>query len=90
MLTLVLAPDVDTRTRGRLLGALAKMGEGLEVLELQLEGTSDEVRIPSLHALWRLVVDVAVLSSGCAASAVQAGGDAVTQCVRAPHASLTG
>ena len=50
MLTLVLAPDVDTRTRGRLLGALAKMGEGLEVLELQLEGTSDEVRIPSLHS----------------------------------------
>ena len=46
-LSLVLAADVDRRTRGRLLGVLAKMGEGLEVLELQLEGTSDEVRPPS-------------------------------------------
>ena len=42
-LTLVLAPDVDARTRGRLLGALAKTSEGLEVLELRLEGKSDEV-----------------------------------------------
>lgn len=42
-LALVLAPDVDARTRGRLLGALAKTGEGLEVLELRLEGKSDEV-----------------------------------------------
>lgn len=49
MLKLVLAADVDRRTRGRLLGALAKMGEGLEVLELQLEGTSDEVRSPPTH-----------------------------------------
>ena len=32
VLCLVLAPDVDRRTRGRLLGALAKTGEGLEVL----------------------------------------------------------
>lgn len=47
VLSLVLAADVDRRTRGRLLGALAKMGEGLEVLELQLKGTSDEVRSPS-------------------------------------------
>jgi hypothetical protein len=46
VLTLVLAADVDRRTRGRLLGALAKTGESLEVLELQLEGTSDEVRSP--------------------------------------------
>jgi hypothetical protein len=43
-LVLVLAPDVDVRTRGRLLGALANTGTGLEVLELSLEGTSDEVR----------------------------------------------
>jgi hypothetical protein len=43
-LVLVLAPDVDARTRGRLLGALAKTAEGLEVLELRLEGKSDEVR----------------------------------------------
>ena len=43
-LALVLAPDVDARTRGRLLGALAKTSEGLEVLELRLEGESDEVR----------------------------------------------
>ncbi len=42
-LALVLAPDVDTRTRGRLLGALAITGGGLEVLELRLEGKSDEV-----------------------------------------------
>ncbi len=47
MLSLVLAADVDRRTRGRILGALAKMGEGLEELELQLEGTSDEVTCPS-------------------------------------------
>jgi hypothetical protein len=46
VLNLVMAADVDRRTRGRLLGALAKMGEDLEVLELQLEGTSDEVRSP--------------------------------------------
>jgi hypothetical protein len=46
VLSLVMAADVDRRTRGRLLGVLAKMGEGLEVLELQLEGTSDEVRPP--------------------------------------------
>jgi hypothetical protein len=44
-LVLVLAPDVDARTRGRLLGALAaNTGAGLEVLELRLEGTSDDVR----------------------------------------------
>jgi len=53
VLGLVLAPDVDTRTRGRLLGALAKMGEGLEVLELQLEGTCDEVRVPCSPSVWR-------------------------------------
>jgi hypothetical protein len=47
VLSLVLAADVDRRTRGRLLGALAKMGESLEVLELQLEGMCDEVRSPS-------------------------------------------
>ena len=44
-LVLVLAPDVDARTRGRLLGALAKTGAELEVLELHLEGTSNEVRV---------------------------------------------
>jgi hypothetical protein len=38
---LVLALDVDTR--GQLLGALANTGAGLELLELNLEGTSDEV-----------------------------------------------
>ena len=43
-LALVLAPDVDVRTRGRLLGALASTVTGLEVLEMSLEGTSDEVR----------------------------------------------
>ena len=42
-LVLVLAPDVDVRTRGRLLGALANTGAGLELLELKLEGTLDEV-----------------------------------------------
>lgn len=51
-LVLVLAPDVDVRTRGRLLGALAKTGAGLELLELSLEGTSDEV---SLQALYKQV-----------------------------------
>ena len=53
VLSLVLAADVDRRTRGRLLGALAKMGEGLEVLELQLEGICDEVCSlpPPLHPL---------------------------------------
>jgi hypothetical protein len=43
-LALVLAPDVDVRTRGRLMGALANTGTGLEVLEMSLEGTLDEVR----------------------------------------------
>ncbi len=43
-LVLVLAPDVDVRTRGRLLGSLGDTGGGLEVLELLLEGTTDEVR----------------------------------------------
>ena len=46
-LVLVLAPDVDARTRGRLLGALSNTGGGLEVLELRLEGTSDEVSCSS-------------------------------------------
>ncbi|KAH8991750.1 hypothetical protein EDB86DRAFT_3079610 [Lactarius hatsudake] len=41
-LGLVLAPDVDVRTRGRLLGVLGNTGAGLEVLELSLDGTSDE------------------------------------------------
>ena len=74
-LALVLAPDVDARTRGRLLGALAKTGEGLEVLELRLEGKSDEV---SSHLSWPsplscLIVALIVwrfCASGCAASAV--------------------
>ncbi len=43
-LVLVLAPDVDVCTRGQLLGVLANRGAGLELLELSLEGTSDEVR----------------------------------------------
>ena len=43
-LVLVLTPDVDVRTRGRLLGALANTGTGLEILEMRLEGNSDEVR----------------------------------------------
>ena len=50
-LGLVLAPDVDARTRRRLLGVLAKTGEGPEVLELGLEGKSDEV---SIHISWPL------------------------------------
>jgi len=40
---------VDARTRGRLLGALAKTSEGLEVLELRLEGKSDEVALQALY-----------------------------------------
>ena len=36
-LAFVLVPEIDAWTRGRLLGALAKNGEGLEVLELRLE-----------------------------------------------------
>lgn len=43
-LVLVLASDVDVRPRGWLLGALAGTGTRLEVLQLSLEGTSDEVR----------------------------------------------
>ncbi|KAI0299821.1 hypothetical protein BC826DRAFT_714477 [Russula brevipes] len=35
-LVLVLAPDVDVWTRGRLLGIVAKTGGGLEMLELRL------------------------------------------------------
>ncbi|KAH9957577.1 hypothetical protein BC827DRAFT_1224360 [Russula dissimulans] len=48
-LALVLAPDVDARTRGRLLGALAKTGAELEVLEVDLEGKSDEVTLQVLY-----------------------------------------
>jgi hypothetical protein len=79
-LSLVLAADVDRRTRGRLLGALSKMGERLEVLELQLESTSDEVR-SSLHPLlWPLTVVVCscLLRAGRIAGVVQASGHAVT------------
>jgi hypothetical protein len=43
-LVLLPAPDVDARTRGWLLGVLAKTASGLEVLELRLEGKSDKVR----------------------------------------------
>jgi hypothetical protein len=43
-LVLVLVPDLDVRTHGRLLGTLANTGAGLELQELGLEGTSDEVR----------------------------------------------
>jgi hypothetical protein len=50
-LALVLAPDMDARTRRRLLGVLAKTGGGPEVLELGLEGKSDEV---SIHFSWPL------------------------------------
>jgi len=46
------APDVDVRTRGRLLGMLANTGAELELLELDLDGTSDEV---SLQALFKQV-----------------------------------
>ncbi|KAH9010493.1 hypothetical protein EDB83DRAFT_2680807 [Lactarius deliciosus] len=52
VLVLVFAPAVDVRTRGRLLGALGNTGAGLEVLELSLDGTSDEV---SLQALYKQV-----------------------------------
>ncbi|KAH9012395.1 hypothetical protein EDB83DRAFT_2321946 [Lactarius deliciosus] len=51
-LRLMLAPDVNVRARGRLLGALGNTGAGLEVLELSLDGTSDEV---SLQALYKQV-----------------------------------
>ena len=44
-LALVLAPGVDARTRTWLLGVLAKTGEAPELLELGLEGKSDEVSI---------------------------------------------
>jgi hypothetical protein len=47
-LLLVLAPDVDARTCGRLLSALAKTSSELEALDLRLEGKSDEVRRTSL------------------------------------------
>ena len=51
-LALVLALDVDARTRRRLLvGVLAETGEGLKVLELGLEGKSDEVCV---HFSWPL------------------------------------
>jgi hypothetical protein len=43
-LVLALAQDVDAPTRGRSLGVLAKMADGPGVLELRLEGKSDEVR----------------------------------------------
>jgi len=42
-LALVLGLEIDPRTRGWLLGVLANTGEGLEALELRLEGRSNEV-----------------------------------------------
>ena len=42
-LAFVRAPDVDARTRGRLLGALSEMG--LEVLDMRLEGKSDKCKL---------------------------------------------
>ncbi|KAH9077566.1 hypothetical protein EDB83DRAFT_2514279 [Lactarius deliciosus] len=45
-LALVLAPDVDVRACARLLGALGNMGA---VLELSLEGPSDEVSLKVLY-----------------------------------------
>jgi len=42
-LALVLALEIDARTRRRLLGVLPNTGEGLEVLDLRVEGRSDEV-----------------------------------------------
>jgi len=62
-LSLVLAADVDRRTRGRLLGALAKTGEGLEVLEVQLESTCDEV---ALQVLYKQVGTLTLLPNVCA------------------------
>jgi hypothetical protein len=70
-LVLVLAPDVDARTRGRLLGALANTGGGLEMLELCLEGTSDEVSVHFLFASDLALIAVFVwCASGLAASFV--------------------
>ena len=58
VLLLVLRPDVDVRTRGRLLGALANTGTGLEVLEMSLEGSSNEVRgCPALHHSTLALID---------------------------------
>lgn len=70
-LALVLAPDVDARTRGRLLGGLAKTGEGFE---LRPKVKSDEVSF-AFRGLSPFVPDhggncVAFCVSGCAASAV--------------------
>ena len=51
----VLAPDIDAWTRGRVSGALTNSAGGLEVLELRLEGACDEVRyvlISILHLIW--------------------------------------
>ena len=89
VLCLVLAPDVDRRARGWLLGALAKTGEGLEVLELQLEGTSDEVRSPPQPSVSKLTCSSYARFVGRIAGAVQASRHAFTQCARAPHTSVT-
>ncbi|KAI9435285.1 hypothetical protein H4582DRAFT_2100431 [Lactarius indigo] len=48
-LVLVLALYVDVRIHERLLGALGSMTTGLEVLELSLDGTSDEVSLRALY-----------------------------------------
>ncbi|KAI0260572.1 hypothetical protein BC834DRAFT_536079 [Gloeopeniophorella convolvens] len=51
-LVLVLAADIDARTRARLLGALAKMSAALEVFEMRVDGMLDE---PSLQVLYKQV-----------------------------------
>ncbi len=43
-LILVLAPNADVRTHGRLLARWRIRAAGLELLEVSLEGISDEVR----------------------------------------------
>jgi hypothetical protein len=75
-LRLVLALDVHARTWRGLLGALSKNGERLDVLELRLEGKSDEVStLFTFRGLTSFVPDrsancVTLCASSCAASAV--------------------
>lgn len=96
-LVLVLAPGVDVRTRGRLLGALANTGAGLEILELNLEGISNEVRdcsppLPQSPLFAPLGSALIALCDnlGLVASAVQAGRFLVAERAGAPYAPPSG
>ncbi|KAI0067419.1 hypothetical protein BV25DRAFT_1099375 [Artomyces pyxidatus] len=50
-LRMILSRGVDTRTRARLVGALGRVGPRLRLLEIRMEGTSDETLYKQISGL---------------------------------------